>query len=168
MGKLTNKQARFVDEYMIDLNATQAAIRAGYSKKTAKEIGFENLTKPYIAEEIAKRQEGISDRNKITVDELIQILAEDARVDPLDVFDENGNVQCLEDIPPAARRAIKKIVSSVFEDKQGNKTTRYQVELYSKHDAIEKLMKHLGGYEQDNKQRVATVEIIQLPDNNRD
>ena len=46
--KLTAKQQRFCDEYLIDLNATQAAIRAGYSEKTAKQIGQENLTKPYL------------------------------------------------------------------------------------------------------------------------
>ena len=53
--KMTAKQMRFCDEYLIDLNATQAAIRAGYSEKTAKAIGFENLTKPYIKEYIEAR-----------------------------------------------------------------------------------------------------------------
>ncbi|NRA79859.1 MAG: terminase small subunit [Pseudoalteromonas sp.] len=48
--KLTAKQEMFCKEYLIDLNATQAAIRAGYSEKTAKVIGYENLSKPYIAE----------------------------------------------------------------------------------------------------------------------
>lgn len=55
MAKLTAKQQRFCDEYLIDLNATQAAIRAGYSKKTAKQIGQENLTKLDIKEYIEKR-----------------------------------------------------------------------------------------------------------------
>lgn len=54
-SKLTAKQQRFCDEYLIDLNATQAAIRAGYSKKTAKVIATENLTKPAISEYIEKR-----------------------------------------------------------------------------------------------------------------
>lgn len=53
--KLTAKQQRFCDEYLIDLNATQAAIRAGYSKKTAYSIGNENLKKPEISEYIEKR-----------------------------------------------------------------------------------------------------------------
>lgn len=53
--KLTAKQQRFCDEYLIDLNATQAAIRAGYSQKTAKQIGQENLTKPDVKEYIEKR-----------------------------------------------------------------------------------------------------------------
>ena len=52
MGKLNQKQTLFCDEYLIDLNATQAAIRAGYSEKTARFIGAENLTKPNIAEYI--------------------------------------------------------------------------------------------------------------------
>lgn len=55
MAKMTAKQQRFCDEYLIDLNATQAAIRAGYSKKTAGVIAAENLKKPYIAEYIEKR-----------------------------------------------------------------------------------------------------------------
>lgn len=52
---LTEKQKRFCDEYLIDLNATQSAIRAGYSEKTARAIGNENLSKPYIREYIDKR-----------------------------------------------------------------------------------------------------------------
>lgn len=55
MAKLTAKQQRFCDEYLIDLNATQAAIRAGYSKKTANRIGTENLSKPVIRQYIDKR-----------------------------------------------------------------------------------------------------------------
>lgn len=55
MAKMTAKQQRFCDEYLIDLNATQAAIRAGYSKKTAQVIGAENLSKPIIKEYIEKR-----------------------------------------------------------------------------------------------------------------
>lgn len=66
----TEKQKRFCDEYLIDLNATQAAIRSGYSKKTARQIGMENLTKPYIKEYIKKRmsekeKELIADQDEI-------------------------------------------------------------------------------------------------------
>ena len=55
MEKMTAKQKRFCDEYLIDLNATQAAIRAGYSEKTARAMGAENLTKPYIKDYIEGR-----------------------------------------------------------------------------------------------------------------
>jgi phage terminase small subunit len=63
---LTAKQQRFVDEYLIDLNATQAAIRAGYSESTARAIGHENLTKPDIAAEIEKRQSLLQEKTEMT------------------------------------------------------------------------------------------------------
>lgn len=67
---MTPKQQRFCDEYLIDLNATQAAIRAGYSKKTAKQIGQQTLSKLYIHEYIEKRmaekeKELIADQNEV-------------------------------------------------------------------------------------------------------
>jgi phage terminase small subunit len=69
---LTPKQERFVDEYMIDLNATQAAIRAGYSERTAAETGYENLRKPQIADEIAKRQQKHAEKAEMTVEWVLQ------------------------------------------------------------------------------------------------
>lgn len=70
MAKMTAKQMRFCDEYLIDLNATQAAIRAGYSKKTARKIGQENLTKQDIRQYIdarmaEKESELIADQNEV-------------------------------------------------------------------------------------------------------
>lgn len=70
MAKMTAKQRRFCDEYLIDLNATQAAIRAGYSKKTAYAIGNENLMKPELKKYIEKRMEEkeselIADQNEV-------------------------------------------------------------------------------------------------------
>ena len=73
--KLTNKQSRFVEEYLIDLNATQAAIRAGYSKKTANVIGPQNLVKLGIAEAIQKAMDARSKRTEITVDRVLKELA---------------------------------------------------------------------------------------------
>ena len=79
MAKLTPKQQRFVEEYLIDLNATQAAIRAGYSEKTAKEIGSENLTKPNIAKAIAEAQEKLSNKAQVTVEMVVQGLLNEAK-----------------------------------------------------------------------------------------
>jgi len=66
--KLTPKQSRFIEEYLIDLNATQAAIRAGYSEKTAQMIGWENLRKPLIAEAISKAAQKRTECTEITQD----------------------------------------------------------------------------------------------------
>ena len=79
MANLTPKQQRFVEEYLIDLNATQAAIRAGYSEKTAKEIGSENLTKPNIAKAIQEAQESLSNKTQLTVDMVVQGLLKEAQ-----------------------------------------------------------------------------------------
>lgn len=70
MGKMTAKQKRFCDEYLLDLNATQAAIRAGYSEKNARNIASENLAKPNIKEYIdarmaEKESELIADQNEV-------------------------------------------------------------------------------------------------------
>ena len=72
---LTAKQQRFVDEYLKDLNATQAAIRAGYSAKTARSISNENMTKPDIQAAIAKGMQDRSGRTQITQDMVLQELA---------------------------------------------------------------------------------------------
>lgn len=71
---LTAKQERFVQEYLVDLNATQAAIRAGYSRKTAYSIGQENLRKPEISKEIQVKMEKRSDRTQITQDYVLNKL----------------------------------------------------------------------------------------------
>ena len=79
MANLTPKQQRFVEEYLIDLNATQAAIRAGYSEKTAKSIGQENLTKPDIAKAIQEAQESLSNKTQLTVDMVVNGLLKEAQ-----------------------------------------------------------------------------------------
>lgn len=78
---MTPKQQRFVEEYLIDLNATQAAIRAGYSADTAKVIGCENLTKPDIAAAVAEAQAKRSMRTNITQDQVVRELARIGFVD---------------------------------------------------------------------------------------
>lgn len=86
MGELTAKQAKFVEEYLVDLNATQAAIRAGYSSDTARAIGCENLTKPDIAEAIASAQQKRSERTEITQDMVLAELWAIASANPNDLI----------------------------------------------------------------------------------
>ena len=69
------RQQQFVEEYLIDPNATQAAIRAGYSRKTARSIGQENLTKPDIAAAVKQAQDARAERTRITADMVVQELA---------------------------------------------------------------------------------------------
>lgn len=74
-GGLTGKQLRFVDEYLVDLNATQAAIRAGYSEKTAYSVGHENLSKPEISQAIETKRAELAAKTGITQERVLQELA---------------------------------------------------------------------------------------------
>ncbi|MVB09408.1 Terminase small subunit [Caprobacter fermentans] len=84
---MTNKQKRFCEEYLIDLNATQAAIRAGYSPAAASDIGSENLRKPQIRARIDKALAEQSKRTGVTVDRVVRELARVAFANSQDVID---------------------------------------------------------------------------------
>lgn len=75
MGKLTDKQEQFCQQYLIDLNATQAAIRAGYSEKTARQIAEQNMSKLYIQKRIIELKSRREKRTNITQDRVLQELA---------------------------------------------------------------------------------------------
>ncbi len=72
---MTNKQKRFADEYLIDCNATQAAIRAGYSEKAARSIGQENLTKPDIKSYIDEQLQQLHNKSIATTEEVMEYLS---------------------------------------------------------------------------------------------
>lgn len=105
-SKLNPKQERFCLEYIVDLNATQAAIRSGYSEKTAQEIGSENLSKPIIAARVQELIEKRSKRTEITADLVLQELLKIATVDIAKAFNENGDLLPIHEIPEEIRRAF--------------------------------------------------------------
>ena len=110
MAKLTAKQQRFCDEYLIDLNATQAAIRAGYSKKTAKQIGQENLTKPDINEYIGKR---MAEKEKALIadqDEVMRYLTAVMRREKTDSVVVTLNKEVSKYLPGADGKLYKQTV----------------------------------------------------------
>jgi phage terminase small subunit len=114
---LTPKQARFVEEYMVDCNGTQAAIRAGYSPDTAQEIASQNLSKVIIAEEVAKRKAERSKKVDVTVDSVLQSILE-------------VRARCSQGEP--------------VKDREGNPTGEWKFDPTSVLKANDLLMKHLG------------------------
>ncbi|HHT4400048.1 TPA: terminase small subunit, partial [Pseudomonas aeruginosa] len=88
---LTKKQRLFVDEYLIDLNATQAAIRAGYSPRRATEIGYQLLQRPEVAQAIQAAMAERSKRTEVEADYVIRRLREIDEMDVLDILEDDGS-----------------------------------------------------------------------------
>lgn len=103
---MTPKQEAFVREYLIDLNATQAAIRAGYSEKTAKDIGCQNLAKLNIKTAIDKALSERAERTEIDAEWVLKRLAEEADADIADLYEENGALKSIHDWPKIWRTGL--------------------------------------------------------------
>jgi phage terminase small subunit len=115
MAGLTAKQEAFCNEYLIDLNATQAAIRAGYSAKTAHVIGTENLGKPGIQAYLEIRMKDREKRTEINADYVLKRLAEIDRMDVADILNTDGSMKPVSDWPEVWRRSISGMdVSELF------------------------------------------------------
>ncbi len=104
--ELTPRQSRFVDEYLIDLNGTQAAIRAGYSEKCAEVTASRLLRNAKVAAEIANRQEERSKRTQIDADYVLHRLHEIDQLDIADILDSTGNVLPVKQWPKAWRTSV--------------------------------------------------------------
>ena len=135
---MTKKQKRFVEEYLIDLNATQAAIRAGYSPHTAKDIGCENLAKPNISAAISLAMAERSKRTGINQDRVLQELARIGFAKITDVVDPDTAK-----IRPDASEDDLACIQSI-KIKPNEFGTEREVKLYDKKSALVDLGKHLG------------------------
>ncbi len=148
-ANLTPKQKRFAEEYLVDLNATQAAIRAGYSAKAAKPQGARLLTYANLVREIAKGVQRRSARTEVTADRVVEELAKLAFSDIEDYLQIRGDGTIRLDfsaIPEGATAAISEIVQDVYMDGKGEdaepvKKTKFK--LHDKLGALNLLGKHL-------------------------
>ncbi|HFF2063640.1 TPA: terminase small subunit [Pseudomonas aeruginosa] len=113
---LTKKQRLFVDEYLIDLNATQAAIRAGYSTRRATEIGYQLLQRPEVAQAIQAAMAERSKRTEVEADYVIRRLREIDEMDVLDILEEDGSFRSIRDWPRVWRQFLSGIeIAELFE-----------------------------------------------------
>ena len=143
MSKFTPKQKRFIEEYLIDLNVTQAAIRAGYSPDTAKDIGCQNLAKLNISAAISRAMAERSRRTGINQDRVIMELARIAFANIADFTDiENGAI--LPHASPDDTAAIQSVKVKNIPTKDGGEMVEREIRLYDKIRALELLGKHLG------------------------
>ncbi|MEN9060016.1 terminase small subunit [Ponticoccus litoralis] len=103
---LTAKQARFVEEYLIDLNATQAAIRAGYSARTAKSQGQRLLTNVDVERALTEAQAARSQRTQIKADWVLSRLADEAVADLADIYTADGQLRPIHEWPLIWRQGL--------------------------------------------------------------
>lgn len=139
MAKLTAKQQRFCDEYLIDLNATQAAIRAGYSPNTAMEQGHQLLQKTSVSGAIEAALAERSRRTGVNADRVVRELAKIAFLNPADVVDSYGRIK--ENASPDDLACIQGIK---YEETDSG--VKREIKFCSKEKALELLGKHLGIY----------------------
>jgi phage terminase small subunit len=148
MGRHRNdfKRQRFVEEYLVDLNAKEATIRAGYSTKGAKQQGHRLLSDPEIAAAVKAAQKAQVKRIRMTADDVLVGLAEIASVDIADIFDEDNALRPLRSIPAHVRKAIAGIeVEELFEGRGKDREhigRNRKLKLSDKVRALEILARH--------------------------
>ncbi len=143
---LTAKQAQFVAEYLVDRNATAAAIRAGYSQKTAYSIGSENLSKPEIALAIADRTQQALDANGLTPARVLEEVRRLAFADLSEAFAEDGTLKPLRQIPKELRAAISsvKTLKTNLTSGDGAQEVTREIKLWDKAKALQQAMEYFA------------------------
>jgi len=146
---MTAKMIKFCQEYCVDLNATQAAIRAGYSEETAASIGSENLRKPDIERYIKQLQADAVSAAKITRERIATEFGKMAFADIRQAYDKDGNLKHIKKIDPNTAAAINSLeTDELFEWQDGVKKTvgiTRKLKLSSKQAALDSLAK-MGGF----------------------
>lgn len=169
-GKLNPKQLRFVAEYLIDLNATQAAVRAGYSARCAQEIGAENLSKPLIAEAIQAGQRQQLEKTDLTAARTLEELRRLSFSDLRGAFDASGHLLPLDKMSADMRSAIAsvKVTKKNLTAGDGVMEDVVELKLWDKTRALDTLAKHFRLLEPEalppnERDRPRIVIILQAP-----
>lgn len=162
MANLTPKQQGFVNEYLIDLSAKQAAIRAGYSEKTAEQIGYQLLQKTSVQEAIQKAQGKREERTQIDADYVLKRLVEIDQMDVADIMDDEGNVKPIKDWPKIWRQYINNIETVSMDDGAG---WLKKIKWPDKVKNLELLGKHISvGAFKDKIEHSGAIEVQSLSD----
>jgi phage terminase small subunit len=151
MKKLTEKQQRFADEYLIDLNATAAYKRAGYAAdgNSAEVSASKLLRNPKVAAYIAARQKKLQDKLEITQERVLQEYAKLAFLDPRKFYDENGNLIPVHQLPAdvaAALAGMEIVTARTGKDAEGNPEYEdvKKIKFIDKKGALDSLSRTLG------------------------
>ncbi len=161
--KLTPLQERFCQEYVIDLNATQAAIRAGYSKKTAYSQGQRLLKNVEVQGRITRHQKRLEVKTGVSAERVINELAKVAFANIKSVLSEGNEIKDISQLPDEIGAVVESIQSDIRHDSGDSEgyTEKVKVKFHSKLAALNDLGKHLGIFEKDNEQsKPITPQIV--------
>jgi len=160
---LTGKESKFCQEYLIDFNASRAAIIAGYSKKTARYIGHENLTKPHIKEEIRLLQDELRKSTGITPEIVVNELKALCLWNIQDFVDADNAIVNLHSLPLETTLPVIgiKTTTKTYKEEDGTvvKEVTSELKMHDKRGALSDLGKHLGIFEKDNEQKGQTIVV---------
>jgi len=145
--KMPPKQQKFVKEYLVDLNAKQAAIRAGYSKKTAEVIGWQLLKKTLVQEAIQAARDRIEKKTDITIEKCLKEYAKIAFLNIKEAFNDDGTIKGIHEIPDNVAEAIAGLETSNIKTDDGKFGTLHKIKISDKKGALDSIMRHLGGFE---------------------
>ena len=166
MRPLTAKQTVFVQEYLVDLNATQAAIRAGYSQRTAGWIGPQLLGKTHVAEAVQSAMAKREERTEITQDMVLREYAKLAFLDPRRFYDDQGNLISVHDLPEDVAAALASM-EVVFERDGEGENGRPQfaavrkIKFSDKKAALDSIARHLGMFK-DKTELTGSFPVLNL------
>jgi len=134
----------FVKEYLVDLNATQACIRAGYSPRTAKQQGTENLAKPVLKEAIQKAMNERAKKIDITAELVAQELAKIGFANIKSLYDSEGRLKNINELPEDVTACIQEIAYEETEDAEtGQRTIKGRYKIADKKESLKLLGQHL-------------------------
>ena len=143
--QLTDRQRAFIDEYLLDLNATKAAVRAGYAPSHASNAGFDLRKHPLVSAEIARRQAERAQHSHITEQQVLLEIARLAFNDPRQAFDANGALLPVQDWPDNLAAAVASV--KVLESKSADGSVVGEVKeikFWDKGKQLELAARHLG------------------------
>lgn len=159
---MTDKQILFCREYIVDLNASAAAVRAGYSADSAKSIAHELLSKIEVSDEIQKLFDERATRIQVTSDDVLREFHSIGMSNIKDFVTSDFEVKPLDEIDFVKAKAIKSIKKTVTESEYGSKTV-IEFQLHDKLSGLTNIGKHIGFFEKDNEQAKAkTTNVINL------
>ncbi|HQR07015.1 MAG TPA: terminase small subunit [Gemmatales bacterium] len=145
MRELTDKQARFVEEYVICLNATKAAELAGYSAKTADKQGTQLLAIPSVSAAIQAKQEKLSKKSELKAERVLNEIARIAFSDLRKAFDERGGLKPIQELDDDTAAAVASIEVVEERNREGEIIGfTKKLKLWDKNKAIDNACKHLG------------------------